>query len=163
MNFVLDYSQFNIHNIHFLDTKKNIIIDGIFTKMVYLDDFVSLNSIYIMFPCKYYVDRSINRNNVMFSLNTLENQEIIQLEIDILTSYMKHYQIHNKRMNTSLASQIMNGRTRLYKEGSTYNGDTHVSSECPEIVLKISGVWETEEEIGITHKFVEMTKPSSEF
>ncbi len=166
MNLVLDYSQFNIKNVHFLDTKKNIIIDGIFTKMVYLDDVVSLNAIYIVFPCKCYIDRTMNRNNVMFSLNTLENQEIIQLEISILTNYMKHYQIQ-KRMNTSLASQISNGRTRLYKEGSIYTTDTQHQSEsvdvaeCPEIVLKISGVWETDDEIGITHKFVEMTKRNS--
>jgi hypothetical protein len=161
MNFVLDYSQFNIHNVHFLDMKKNIIIDGIFTKMVYLDEFVSLNSIYILFPCKCYVDRTVNRNNVMFSLNTLENQEITQLEIDILKNYMKHYQI-NKNINTTLASQIMNGRTRLYREGNPHideDADTYVPKDSPEIVLKISGVWETEHEVGITHKFVEMLKP----
>ncbi len=155
MNLVLDYSQFNIRNIHFLDTKKNIIIDGIFTKMVYLDDIVSLNAIYIVFPCKCYIDRTMNRNNIMFSLNTHENQEIIQLETAILTNYMKYYQI-SKKMNTSLATQISNGRTRLYKEGM--NRVVHENENDIQIVLKISGVWETDEEIGITHKFVEMYK-----
>jgi len=156
MNLVLDYSQFYIGNVHFLDTKKNIIIDGIFTKMVYLDDIVSLNAIYIVFPCKCYIDRTINRNNVMFSLNTHENQEIIELEKSILNNYMKHYQI-SKRMNTSLASQITNGRTRLYKEGHD-NTQLHENEDNIQIVLKISGVWETNDEIGITHKFVEMHK-----
>jgi len=165
MNLVLDYSQFQIGNVHFLDTKTNIIIDGIFTKMVYLDDIVSLNAIYIVFPCKCYIDRSMNRNNVMFSLNTFENQEIIELEASILNNYMKYYQI-SKRMNTSLASQISNGRTRLYKEGTPRmnDGSANTNGNEPEdnshiqIVLKISGVWETDDEIGITHKFVEMYK-----
>lgn len=156
MNLVLDYSQFYIGNVHFLDTKKNIIIDGIFTKMVYLDDIVSLNAIYIVFPCKCYIDRTINRNNVMFSLNTHENQEIIELEKSILNNYMKYYQI-SKKMNTSLASQITNGRTRLYKEGHD-NTQLHENEDNIQIVLKISGVWETNDEIGITHKFVEMHK-----
>ena len=157
MNLVLDYSQFHIGNVHFLDTKKNIIIDGIFTKMVYLDDIVSLNAIYIVFPCKCYIDRTMNRNNVMFSLNTNENKEIIELETTILNNYMKHYQI-SKRMNTSLASQISNGRTRLYKEGINHAIDENENEENIHIVLKISGVWETDDEVGITHKFVEMHK-----
>ncbi len=158
MNLVLDYSQFDVHKVHFLDTKKNIIIDGIFTKMVYLDDIVSLNAIYIMFPCKYYIERSTTRSNIMFSLNTEENQKIIDLETAILNNYMKHYQV-NKRMNTNLSTQIINGRTRLYREG---DGDDSANiNTSPEIVLKISGVWETEHEIGITHKFVEMYKPNN--
>lgn len=157
MNLVLDYSQFYIGNVHFLDTKKNIIIDGIFTKMVYLDDIVSLNAIYIVFPCNCYIDRTMNRNNVMFSLNTHENQEIIELEKNILNNYMKHYQI-SKRMNTSLATQISNGRTRLYKESTSHTNNANENEDNIHIVLKISGVWETEDEIGITHKFVEMRK-----
>jgi len=158
MNLVLDYSQFNVRNIHFLDTKKNIIIDGIFTKIVYLDEMVSLNAIYIMFPCKYCIDRCNHmRNHILFSLDTPENHDMIQLELDILNAYMKHYQI-NKRKNTNLAVQILNGRTRLYREG--IHDTNNPMSESPDIVLKISGVWETEQEIGITYKFVEMMKPT---
>jgi hypothetical protein len=155
MNLILDYSQFDVHKVHFLDTKKNIIIDGIFTKMVYLDHIVSLNAIYILFPCNYCIDRGATRNNIMFSLNTQENKDIMDLETAILNTYMKHYQV-NKKMNANLSTQIMNGRTRLYREGTSI-GDSTV--ESPDIVLKISGVWETENEVGITHKFVEMYKP----
>lgn len=155
MNLVLDYSQFDVRKVHFLDTKKNIIIDGVFTKIVYLDDVVSLNAIYIAFPCHYCIDRGATRNNIMFSL---ENNSMMDLETTLLTAYMKHYQV-NKKMNTNMSIQIMNGRTRLYREGC----DEPVCG-TPEIVLKISGIWETETEVGITHKFVEMYKcadPSS--
>lgn len=153
MNLVLDYSQFDVHKVHFLDTKKNIIIDGIFTKMVYLDDIVSLNAIYIAFPCNYCIDRGVTRNNIMFSLDPQQNN-IIELEATILTAYMKHYQV-SKKMNTNLTTQIMNGRTRLYREG-TPDETRDASLQTTEIVLKISGVWETENEAGITYKFVEM-------
>lgn len=153
MNLVLEYSKFDIHKVHFLDTKRNIIIDGIFTKMVYLDGCVSLNAIYIALPCKYSIERSMPRCNVVFSSDPKENQDIVDLEMGILVSYMKHCQIQ-KRTNTSLATQVASGKTRLYSE------NTH---ECisgkPEIVLKISGVWETEHEIGVTYKFVEMAIP----
>lgn len=155
MNLVLDYSQFDAHKVHFLDTKKNIIIDGVFTKMVYLDNIVSLNAIYIAFPCNYCTERGVTRNNIMFSLDTQLHKGFVELENTILTAYMKHYQV-NKKMNTNLTTQIMNGRTRIYREGC----DEHsVVTGTPEIVLKISGIWETEAEVGITHKFIEMYKP----
>lgn len=151
----MDCSQFDIHKMHFLDTKKNIIIDGIFTKIVYLDECVSLNAVYIIFPCKCCIDRTPVRNNIMFSVNTQESQDIIKLEENILNAYMKHYQVNNKRMNTNLSMQLMNGRTRLYREGNS--GDDSTTHMNPEIILKISGVWENEHEIGITYKFVEMS------
>jgi len=91
----------------------------------------------------------------MFSVNTQESQDIIKLEETILNAYMKHYQVSNKHMNTNLSMQLMNGRTRLYREG---NGDDESTPHTsPEIILKISGVWENAHEIGITYKFVEMS------
>ena len=37
-------------NIFFLDNKKNILMDGIFTKLIYLHECFSMNGIYICLP-----------------------------------------------------------------------------------------------------------------
>jgi hypothetical protein len=42
--------MFQINHIFFLDTKKNMVIDGKFTKIVYSDSVVSLNGLYIYCP-----------------------------------------------------------------------------------------------------------------
>jgi len=50
MNLLCDVSIFNIHSVFFLDPKKNMVIDGKFTKMVYSDSIVSLNGLYLYCP-----------------------------------------------------------------------------------------------------------------
>ena len=50
MNLLCDVSMFQSHHICFLDTKKNMVIDGFFTKIIYSDLSVSLNGLYILCP-----------------------------------------------------------------------------------------------------------------
>ena len=50
MNLLCDISIFNTNHLFFLDTKKNMVIDGKFTKLVYSDSMVSLNGLYLYCP-----------------------------------------------------------------------------------------------------------------
>jgi hypothetical protein len=50
MNLLCDVSIFQVNHIFFLDTKKNMVIDGKFTKIVYSDSVVSLNGLYLYCP-----------------------------------------------------------------------------------------------------------------
>ena len=50
MNLLCDVSMFQVNHIFFLDTKKNMVIDGKFTKIVYSDSVVSLNGLYLYCP-----------------------------------------------------------------------------------------------------------------
>lgn len=50
MNVVLDFNQINLKNVSFLDSKKNIILNGKFTRFMYTDDCMSMNGLYINFP-----------------------------------------------------------------------------------------------------------------
>ena len=46
MNVVLDLNDLHEQYICFLETKKNIVIDGYFTKILYSNDIVTMNGIY---------------------------------------------------------------------------------------------------------------------
>ena len=50
MNIVLDITNFHLSNIIFLENKRNIIMDGTFSKIIYTNANISLNSIYFYFP-----------------------------------------------------------------------------------------------------------------
>lgn len=50
MNIVLHHSQFSIQNVCFLEKRKNIIVDGTFTKITYSDENMCMNGIYLYFP-----------------------------------------------------------------------------------------------------------------
>ena len=43
-------NQFDIKNIGFLESKKNIIFDGKFTKLIYSDNYLTMNGIFFKFP-----------------------------------------------------------------------------------------------------------------
>ena len=53
MNFIFDIKDFNIEKIHLFEKKKNIVIDGIFTKIVYSDELLTMNGIYFDFPLEF--------------------------------------------------------------------------------------------------------------
>jgi hypothetical protein len=42
----LDLSKFTLSNMYFLETKKNIIMDGNFTKLIFSNEFFVMNGIY---------------------------------------------------------------------------------------------------------------------
>ena len=116
MNIFIKYDEFNINYLHFLNTKKNLLMDGNFTKVMYSNEYISTNGLYIVFN---------NPNNI--------TESIKMIETDILIYYKNMYNL-NKKIISSI---------RSYK----YNNEGHV-------LFKISGIWETESEIGITYKFL---------
>jgi hypothetical protein len=50
MNILLDSLSFNIHNVFFLDKKKNTVIDGSFTKLLYSTKYFTMNGLYFTIP-----------------------------------------------------------------------------------------------------------------
>lgn len=142
-------------DIVFLEKKKNIIIDGHFTKINYSDPFMTLNNICIYFPIQFnYVDKTLVKNNIFF--NPSQNIELIKnmahLEEQMIEYYKKEFNI-KKNNNLSLYNQLKSGRLKIYKE---YNHEIKRSIERTSIILKISGIWETNNDIGIAFKFLEM-------
>jgi hypothetical protein len=69
MNFVLKINDFQIEYLHLFEKKKNIVIDGIFTKMIYSDKLLSMNGIYFNFP----LEITSNQNNYLSYYNLQSN------------------------------------------------------------------------------------------
>lgn len=151
MNIVMDISQLEIDNIIFLETKKNIIVDGNFTKIIYSDPFITFNGIYINLPIIFNnLDKNIIKNNIFFnpSNNFLFIKNIMHIEEQIIEQYKKEFYIQ-KNSNLSLYNQLKLGKIKLYKEYNNNNNNHDMN-----IVLKISGIWETINEVGIAYKFL---------
>ena len=72
-------------------------------------------------------------------------KKLYKLEEDLLNQYLLLSKI-DKKKNFILNNSLVNGIIKIYKkENKNFNS----------VVLKISGIWETEKEIGITYKFIE--------
>jgi hypothetical protein len=155
MNFIFDICDFNIENIHLFEKKKNIVIDGIFTKIVYSDELLTMNGIYLKFPLDLQTNTNTNtytHRNIHFypysSVNLSYIKQFSQIEEMIINYYKFFYNIRKKN-NMVLTSQLYSGFFKLYRDSNEIKPNTRY-------VLKISGIWENKTDIGITYKIMEM-------
>jgi hypothetical protein len=163
MNLLFDISQININNIIFSDSKKNIIMDGNFTKIIYSDTIISTNGLYIKFPIKISsVDINSNKYIVKFNILDLTNSDIIQSLVQLETQVLEYYKTFyhcNKLLSTILHDQLNYGNIKLQQHTiHDQSNNIFTSSICnrpTQLFLKISGIWESEGSIGLTYKIME--------
>lgn len=157
MNIILDLFQFQLNNIVFLETKRNMIMDGTFAKIIYSNPYFSINSIYFHFPIEIHsIEKIMNKYTIKYNPNNIINASIIQeltkIEYRIIEYYKQIHQI-NKRTNCILNKQLLSGSMKMYKD---YNSMKYnKNSLTAQYIIKISGIWENNNEIGITFKILE--------
>jgi hypothetical protein len=151
MNFALYIQNIYLKNIFFLESKSNIVVKGEFTKMIYSHAYFSLNGIYIICPFPNTIS-----NKSTFIIDPLHNEnrlfisQIRNFENNILNYYKKMFNC-NKKNRIVLTTQLENGWMRFYND-NLYNPNKHSKINY---ILKISGIWETINEIGITYKLLQ--------
>jgi hypothetical protein len=164
MNIVLNLSTFNPENIFFLDKKKNNIIDGCFSKVIYSSEYFTMNGIFFIihfinkmpdiFLPNTHINYNENKYTIYFYTHDIKNLQYITLLSELETAIINIYKQINglrKRNNLVLTNQLYKGFFKIYKEKQTG------SLETKNYMLKISGVWENAEEVGITYKFIEVS------
>jgi hypothetical protein len=154
MNFIFDLNDFQIENMHLFEKKKNIVVDGIFTKIIYSDKLLYMNGIYLNFPLEIQSNQNIyNNKNIYFysytKMNIMYIKEFSKIE-EYIVNYYKYFYNLNKENSMVLTKQLQSGFFKLYREHNDKK------SGNVKYVLKISGIWETKTEIGITFKLLEM-------
>ena len=118
MNIVLDINKFSINNINFLDKKENIIIDGNFTKIIFSNQYFTMNCIYIKFPIELLKnEKNENKKCIYYNSyhpnNLIIIQEFAKIEYSIIEFYKKMNCSH-KRITNSLSKQLYSGMIKTY-------------------------------------------------
>jgi hypothetical protein len=144
MNFTIKLDDFTLKNASFLEPKKNIIMDGSFTKINYLAELFTMNSIFLNIPL---VIKNID-TNIQFDPYSSQNyasiQSLTKIEIMLLQLYTDTKQKKFK-FNTLLSKQLYKGNMKINKD------DLHTTTKKT-YIIKISGIWQSNNEIGITYK-----------
>ena len=150
MNIVLKLDQFQIDYVQFLKTRKNIVMENsLFIKLLYSDGNMVMNSVYVEFPV---VCRETTRNMIFY--NVEENESVIrrfaQMERDIL-AYYKVVSRSDKIQVYAMQTQLEKG---LFKYNYVYNSSAPNVTESSRMncVMKISGIWENKDAVGINYK-----------
>ena len=146
MNIVKTIDQYENKYIFFCEPiKNNIMTEGNFIRILYSTPTVLLNGIYLFvtindFTCeKYY-----NKYRCIFNVNTHKDQVLKLKEIE--ENILQKINIQTKLPQMKIYEQLKNGNVKVF------NDVTNKSSSS--FILKISGVWETQFNYGLTYKFM---------
>ena len=142
-NAIMTIPQYNGNSIFFCEPiKNNIMLNGDFIRMIYSTKHVTMNSIYLKLPCTIIgVSKYYNKCKYDIELNAEAADKIKAIEIDIL----QKINTRGKRPQCNICESI---QKRCIKNVCEYKEDSKT------LLLKMSGIWETEDECGITYKFV---------
>jgi len=147
MNLVLNLNQYDIKNVFFFEPIKNTIInEGIFIRILYSTNLMSSNGIYLLITLnditceKYYTKYKCNFD-IFNNKNIL--QKIKNIEDEILEKYVSS---SSKSKTFKIYEQIKTGCIKLFS-----NIENKIEYS---FILKISGIWETESDYGLTFKFL---------
>ncbi len=142
-------NQYNDNNLYFCDAiKNNIMADSQFIRIIYSTENFILNGISILLEfkdiniCKYY-----NKFRISFCPNI--NNILMDKMIDIEHSILQKINIKNKQPSFKVAEQLMNHNIKLFLDN-----DENMDVSKMLIIIKISGIWETESQYGVTYKFI---------
>ena len=152
MNIVYDINDYSKDKVFFLETKRNTIMDGFFTKILYSNEYLTTIGIYLTIEFQGASITLVNNKSILhFERKNYNNnlcQKISQLENDILEYYRTLFNC-KKNLVTILSDHLNNNCLKLYMKENN-------KSNSMNTIIKISGVWETDRDFGITYKFIEV-------
>jgi len=147
MNLVKSIEQYNHNNVVFCDPiKNNIMNDGNFIRILYSTGIMTLNGVYLLINlsdivCEKYYNKFKCTFNVFNHKEIIENLKLI--EEDLLKKYKT-----DKIPSYKIYEQIKCGYIKIY---SDIDNNSNTS-----FILKISGIWETQTNYGVTYKFLKI-------
>jgi hypothetical protein len=154
MYLVNTIEQYNSNNLFFCEPiKNNIMTEGKFIRILYSNDHITLNGVYILIDLydilceKYY-----NKYKCIF--NIINHKEIIDSLKLIEEEILKKYET-NKIPSYKIYEQIKTGYIKIFSDIT--------NNKNYSFILKISGIWETQNNYGLTYKFIKINKINKMF
>jgi len=146
MNIVKQINQYDDKCIYLCEPiKNNIIENGHFIRIIYSTHNVVFNGIYLLLSfSEISCDKYFNKHK--YSFNVYTNFDLIYQIQKIEQQTLKKHEILNKTPKFKLYEQIKSGNIKIFGEP---DDNTNIL-----LILKISGIWETDNAYGLTFKFI---------
>lgn len=157
MYLTIPANDFEINNVIISDkSKNNVIENSFFYRMYYSNDLVSMNGIYIKFNLyDLEIEEYYNKIKCNFSRYDDRNKFLIRQLTTIEHEILKNYIQLTQNPVYTIREQLMNYYIKLFhKENNRLIGK--ISSVS--VILKISGLWLTNKEHGLTFRFIIVDK-----
>lgn len=127
--------------------KNNIMSEGNFIRILYSTPNITLNGIYIVITLNNITcEKYFSKYRCFF--NTLLHKELLDRLQIIEENILSKYRTIDKIPQYKIYEQIKNGNIKIFN-------DVGNKSVC-HFILKISGIWETQNNYGLTYKFIKV-------
>jgi hypothetical protein len=122
--------------------------DGKFIRIIYSTHNLTLNGIYLLLTlndisCEKYYSKYKCNFNVLLNNDIIDNIKIIEEDL------LKKCELKNKIPQFKINENLKNGNLKIFT-------DIGNVTSCS-FILKISGIWETQYNYGLTYKFIKAT------
>jgi hypothetical protein len=169
MNLVKELEQYNDQYLYFCEPiKNNIINDGNFIRILYSTNTVTFNGIYLLISFNDVIyEKYYNKYKCIF--NVIQNKELIDKIKTIEDVILKKIHTVNKIPQYKIYEQLKNGYIKIFQNFQNIHNVHNVqglkNKKNHTFILKISGIWETSVNYGLTYKFTKINNsfyPSAE-
>ena len=154
MNLLININEFDDNNIIFTEAVKNTVMDNSnFIRILYSNNLFTLSGIFIKIKLKLNnIEKYFNKFKCSFEVE--KNNYIIENLGLIETKILEKININGKTPCKKITEQLKSGSVKLFTD--------YMINIIPTVfVIKISGIWETEYEYGITYKFIDISNHQS--
>ena len=148
MNLAIDIKEFDINSVFFQKPITNTVIDNSdFIRILYSNDLMTLNGIYIKIKLDIKsIESYYSKYKCIFT--TADNKDVINKIQSIENLILERYS-SDKTKKKKICEQLNNCYVKIFTDNIIN------SNNIPNFfTLKISGIWETNSEYGITYKFM---------
>ena len=150
MNIVLTHNQFNSNNIYFNEPIQNTVMDNSrFIKLIYSNENIMLIGIFLLLNIKIINKETyFKKIKISYDISNSINKEILmniyKIEHNILLKYKS-----TKKPRSIVYETLNSGVIKIFP-----NIDKDLNNSNNSFILKISGIWEDDNEYGLTYKIL---------
>ena len=148
MNLVKNIEQYDENSIFFCEPiKNNIMNDGNFIRILYSNRNLVLNGVYInLLFNDLTIEKHYNKFKCIFNTNFYKKM-ITDIKI-IEENILAKLNVVNKTPQFKIYEQLNNGSIKIFCDS--------IPKSNSSFILKISGIWETLDQYGLTYKFTKI-------
>ena len=150
MNLTINIDEFDDNNIIFSEPVKNTVMDNSnFIRILYSNSLFTLSGVFIKIQLNLSnIEKYFNKFKCSFDVE--KNKNIINYLTLIESKILDKIIIKDKTPRRKIYEQLNSGNIKLFTD--------NIFNNLPKLfIIKISGIWETEYEYGITYKFIDIT------
>lgn len=146
--------MFNKNDIYYCKPIKNkIMTGGMYSRIIYSNNLVSMNGVHLIFTLNGKIQEIYNNKfKFIYDLDDKTNS-IIRLLETIECDILKWKTFKDKEITYKLKEQVQTGFFKFFQSKNQIKPLCEAQSTPIVFSLKISGIWSTESNYGITYKF----------